>query len=46
MDIKKKFFYSKGGEALAQLPRLMVDAPSMETFKARMDRVSEHPVEL
>ena len=30
------FFYSEGGEALAQLPREAVGAPSLEVFKARL----------
>ena len=31
LDIKKKFFY-RSGEALEQLSRAVVDAPSLETF--------------
>jgi len=27
-----------GGETLKKLPREMVDAPSLETFKVRLDR--------
>jgi len=30
-------FYSEGGEALAQLPREAVGAPSLEPLKARLD---------
>ena len=30
--------YSEGTEALAQLPREAVGAPSLELFKARLDR--------
>ena len=29
--------YSEGGEALAQLPREAVDAPSLEAFKIMLD---------
>ena len=31
------FFYTKAGEALAQLPREDVDAPSLEALRARLD---------
>ena len=36
-DVRKKFFYSEGGEVLALLPREAVGAPSLEAFKARLD---------
>jgi len=35
---KDKVFYSEGGEALNRLPRDVVGAPSLETFKARLDQ--------
>jgi len=35
LDIKN--FYHKGGEILNRLPRDVVEAPSLETFKARLD---------
>ncbi|KAK4823916.1 hypothetical protein QYF61_008129 [Mycteria americana] len=37
LDIRKKVFYDKGGETLEQLPREVVHAPSLETFKVRLD---------
>jgi len=39
---KEEIFYNEGGETLARLPREEVDAPSLETFKARLDG-SEQP---
>ena len=38
MVIRKDVFYSEGGEALAQVTRGVVDAPSLETFKVRLDQ--------
>jgi len=35
-DIRKKF-YSEGGETLEQVAQRDIDAPSLETFKARLD---------
>lgn len=35
MDIRKNFFYSESGEALAQV----VDASSLATFKVRLNQV-------
>ena len=35
---KDKVFYSEGGEALNRLPRDVVGAPSLETFKVRLDQ--------
>ena len=32
-----QILYSEGGEALALLPREVVDAPSLAAFKARLD---------
>ena len=39
LDINKVFFYSKGGEALAQVARYVVDALSLETVKVWLDGV-------
>ena len=44
MDIRKKFFYSQSGEAVAQFAQRGVDAPSLETPKVRLDRA--HPCAL
>jgi len=30
-------FYTEGGETLAQVAREVVDVPSLETFKVRLD---------
>ena len=35
---RKKIFYSEGAEALEQVPTDVVDAPSPETFKVRLDK--------
>jgi len=37
LDIRKKFFTMKMVEPWNRLPREVVDAPSLETFKARLD---------
>jgi len=34
-----QILYSEGGEALALLPREVVDAPSLEAFKARLSGI-------
>ena len=34
---RKKFFHTEGGDALNRLPKEVVDAPSLEAFKARLD---------
>ena len=34
---KKEVFHTEGGDALNRLPREVVDAPSLEVFKARLD---------
>ena len=36
LDIRGKFF-TKSGEVLEQAAREVVDAPSLEVFKARLD---------
>ena len=33
----EEIIYSEGGEAVAQLPREAVGAPSLEVLKARLD---------
>ena len=43
---KGKVFYSESGEALEQIARDMVDAPSMETFKARLNQALSNLLEL
>jgi len=36
--MRRKFLYTEGGDALEQvLPKVVVDAPSLEAFKARLD---------
>ena len=37
MDIRRKFFHPEGGDTLNRLPKEVVDAPSLEAFKARLD---------
>ena len=37
LDIRRKFFHTEGGEALNRLPKEVVDAPSLQAFKARLD---------
>ncbi|KFR09311.1 hypothetical protein Y956_07821, partial [Nipponia nippon] len=37
LDIKKKFFVMRVVKHWKGLPREVVDAPSLETFKARLD---------
>jgi len=37
LDIRKKFFTQRVGTHRSRLCREAVDAPSLETFKARMD---------
>ncbi|KFV54981.1 hypothetical protein N341_04945, partial [Tyto alba] len=38
LDIRKKFFTMRVVNHWHRLPREVVDAPSLETFKARLDR--------
>jgi len=37
LDIRKKFFTMKVVKHWNKLPRMLVDPPSLETFKARLD---------
>ena len=37
LDMRRKFFYPEGGDALNRLPKEAVNAPSLQAFKARLD---------
>ena len=37
LDIRRKFFHTEGGVALELVAQEVVDAPSLEAFKARLD---------
>ena len=37
LDIRKKFFHTESGDTLNRLPKEVVDAPSLEAFRARLD---------
>jgi len=37
LDVRKKFFIMRVGKYWKRLPREVVDAPSLEVFKARLD---------
>ena len=45
-EYKENVFDSEGDEALEQVVRDMVDAPSMETFKARLNQALSNLLEL
>ena len=45
-EYKENVFDSEGDEALEQVARDMADAPSMETFKARLNQALSNLLEL
>jgi len=46
LDKRKKFFTIRVVKRWHMLPREVVDAPSLETFKIRLDRALSNLVEL
>jgi len=46
LDIRKKFFTVKVVKHWNRLPREVVDAPSLETFKVRLDRALSNLIQL
>ena len=44
LDIRKKFFTMRAVKHWHRLPREAVDAPSLETFKVRLDGALSNPV--
>ena len=44
MDIRKKFFTVRVVRHWNRLPREVVDAPSLETLKVRLDRALSNPI--
>jgi len=44
LDIRKKFFTMRVVKHRNRLPRQVVDAPSLELFKARLDGALSNPV--
>jgi len=46
LDIRKNFFTMGVGKHWNRLPREVVEAPSLKTFKARLDRALSNLVEL
>ena len=37
LDIRRKFFQTEGGDALEQVPKEVVGAPSLDSSKATLD---------
>ena len=46
LDIRKKFFTVRLVRHWKRLPRDVVDAPSLETFKVRLDQALSNLIEL
>jgi len=46
LDIRKKIFVIRVGKRWNRLPREVVEAPSLETFKVRLERAQSNLVEL
>ena len=46
LDIKKKFFTMRVVRPSQRLPKGVVDAPSLETFTARLDRAMSNLIQL
>jgi len=46
LDIRKKFFTLKVVKHRHRLPRVVVDAPSLETFKVRLDWTLSNLIQL
>jgi len=46
LDIRKKFFTLRVVKPWHRLPREVGDAPSLETFKIRLDRAVSNPIQL
>jgi len=46
LDIKKKFFTMRVVKPWHRLPREVADAPSLETFKARLDGALSNLIQL
>jgi len=44
LDIKKTFFTMRVERHWNKLPREIVDAPSLEVFKVKLDRTLSNPV--
>ena len=45
LDVRKKFFTMKVVRQQNRLPREVVDAPSLEVFKGRLDGALSNPVQ-
>jgi len=46
LDIRKKFFTIRVVKPWHRLPRVVVDAPSLETFQARLDGALSYVIQL